>query len=132
MLINNDDEKRTKFEHLFESYGHVFPLQVVLGGTFIQSATGQVKDESEIEDKKHELRASLNAHIFGVGGGGGIGGGSSKEKGDTSKTLGFTSTIDVNGGDSTLILDPKAWMETVKDSTLPSPCQNLITNILSR
>lgn len=104
-----DEEKQSALMNLFESYGHVFPLEVVLGGTFIQSAQGQVESDEYIEVAKSDLRLSLDAHVVGAG----VGGGKSQERAGTSKNVGFQRSIHVHGGDST-IQDPKKWIDSVK------------------
>jgi hypothetical protein len=111
LAMETDEEKQCALKNLFESYGHVFPLEVVLGGTFIQSAQGQVESDEDIRVTKDRLRLSLDAHI----GGAGAGGGKLEQRVVTIKKAVFQCSDDVVGGDTT-IQDPKTWIESVKDS----------------
>jgi hypothetical protein len=108
-----DQGKQRALKNLFESYGHVFPLEVVLGGRVIQSSQGQVDENEDMEAIMYELGASLHAHIFGAN----VGGGNSQQRVSKGKKSSFHSSLRVHGGDATIQNPPNQdWIESVKDS----------------
>ncbi len=111
-------QQYAKLVEIFDDYGHVFPIQVTLGGQlYIEHSEETTSTEVERQSKS-TIEAAVNLKLGKFEANSGFEYASGEQLQQKSREIASKSHFESVGGDTTQLQDPQKWVESLRDHKL--------------